>query len=128
MMILPILYIMDTAHRGRGVFTSEVIPEGTTIEIAPVIVLNETDRAIIDKTLLHDYIFEWGEGEQKAAVALGYVSIYNHNTDANCKYEMDYEHMTIQIQTKRAIAAEEELCINYNGDGVVDKPVWFDVK
>jgi len=127
-MILPILYIMETAVRGRGVFTTEAIPEGTTIEIAPVIVLNQADRAILDTTLLHDYIFEWGINEQEAAVALGYVSIYNHSEDANCKYDMDFEHKTIQIQTKRAVAADEELCINYNGDGEVDKPVWFDLK
>lgn len=127
-MILPILYIMETAERGRGVFTTEAIPEGTTIEIAPVLVLNEADRAIVDATLLHDYIFEWGEDEKQAAVALGYVSIYNHSTEANCTYHMDYAHRTIQIQTKRAIGADEELCINYNGDGVTDKPVWFDAK
>ena len=127
-MILPILYIMETAERGRGVFTTEAIPEGTTIEIAPVIVLNQSDRAIVDTTLLHDYIFEWGIGEQEAAVALGYASIYNHSVDANCKYDMDFEHKTIQIQTKRAVAVDEELCINYNGDGVVDKPVWFEAK
>lgn len=127
-MILPILYILDTPHRGRGVFTTEAIPEGTTVEIAPVIVLSEKDRAIVDTTLLHDYIFEWGVDEQKAAVALGYVSIYNHHVDANCTYDMDYDHRTIKIQTKRPIAADEELCINYNGDGIVDRPVWFEVK
>ena len=127
-MILPILYIMDTTERGRGVFTTEAIPEGTTIEIAPVIVLNEADRAVVDTTFLHDYIFEWGEDEKKAAVALGYVSIYNHRVDANCKYDMDFDQMTIQIQTNRVIAVDEELCINYNGEGVLDKPVWFDVK
>jgi SET domain-containing protein len=127
-MILPILYIMETAGRGRGVFTTEAIPEGTTIEIAPVIVLNQAERTIVDTTLLHDYIFEWGINEQEAAVALGYVSIYNHSEDANCKYDMDYDHKTIEIQTKRAVAADEELCINYNGDGVTDKPVWFEAK
>ncbi len=41
---------------------------------------------------------------------------------------MDFDHHTIQIQTKRAIAADEELFINYNGDGVVDKSVWFEAK
>ena len=127
-MILPILYIMETANRGRGVFTTDVIPAGTTIEIAPVIVLNQTERTVVDTTLLHDYIFEWGINEQEAAVALGYVSIYNHSADANCKYDMDFEHKTIQIQTIRAIAVDEELCINYNGDGVTDKPVWFKAK
>jgi SET domain-containing protein len=127
-MILPILYIMETANRGRGVFTTESIAAGTTIEIAPVIVLNQTERALVDTTLLHDYIFEWGINEEEAAVALGYVSIYNHSADANCKYDMDFEHKTIQIQTIRAIAVDEELCINYNGDGVTDKPVWFEAK
>jgi SET domain-containing protein len=127
-MILPILYIMETAHRGRGVFTTESITAGTTIEIAPVIVLNQTERALVDTTLLHDYIFEWGINEQEAAVALGYVSIYNHSADANCKYDMDFEHKTIQIQTIREVAVDEELCINYNGDGVTDKPVWFEAK
>jgi SET domain-containing protein len=127
-MILPFLYIMETAHRGRGVFTTESIPTGTTIEIAPVIVLNQTERALVDTTLLHDYIFEWGINEQEAAVALGYASIYNHSVDANCKYDMDFDHKTIQIQTIRAIAVDEELCINYNGDGVMDKPVWFEAK
>ncbi len=127
-MILPILYIMETAQRGRGVFTTESIPAGTTIEIAPVIVLNPSERAVVDNTLLHDYIFEWGVDEKQAAVALGYVSIYNHSVDANCKYDMDFEHKTIQIQTKREVAVDEELCINYNGDGVTDKPVWFEMK
>ncbi len=127
-MILPILYIMETDQRGRGVFTTEAIPAGTTIEIAPVIVLNPSERAVVDSTLLHDYIFEWGIDEKQAAVALGYVSIYNHSADANCKYDMDFEHKTIQIQTKREVAVDEELCINYNGDGVTDKPVWFEMK
>jgi SET domain-containing protein len=127
-MILPILYIMETAERGRGVFTTEAIPAGTSIEIAPVIVLNPSERALVDGTLLHDYIFEWGVDEKQAAVALGYVSIYNHSVDANCKYDMDFEHKTIQIQTKREIKVDEELCINYNGDEVTDKPVWFETK
>jgi SET domain-containing protein len=106
-MILPILYIMETAQRGRGVFTTESIPAGTTIEIAPVIVLNQADRAVVDTTLLHDYIFEWGLDETQAAVALGYASIYNHSVDANCKYDMDFEHRTIQIQTNRDISVDE---------------------
>ena len=127
-MILPILHIMETANRGRGVFTTESIAAGTTIEIAPVIVLNQTERALVDTTLLHDYIFEWGINEQEAAVALGYASIYNHSVDANCKYDMDFDHKTIQIQTIREVAVDEELCINYNGDGVMDKPVWFEAK
>lgn len=124
-MILPILYIMETPNRGRAVFTSEDIAIGTTIEIAPVIVLNEQDRAKVETTILHDYIFEWGEDEKKAIVALGYVSIYNHAVLPNCMYAMDFEHQTIAISTLRDIKAGEELFINYHNEINSDKPVWF---
>ena len=127
-MILPILTIAPSDQRGRGVFATESIEVGTTIEISPVLVVNPEERAHLEKTILYDYIFEWGIDEQQAAVALGYASIYNHSVDANCTYDMDFEHKTIQIQTKREVAVDEELCINYNGDGITDKPVWFDAK
>ena len=127
-MILPILTIAPSDQRGRGVFATESIEVGTTIEISPVLVVNPTERAELEKTILYDYIFEWGLDEKQAAVALGYASMYNHSVDANCKYDMDFDHKTIQIQTKRDIAVDEELCINYNGDGITDKSVWFDLK
>jgi SET domain-containing protein len=109
------------------VFTSEDIIKGTTIEISPVIVLTAADRSNVEKTLLHDYIFEWGEDHTSAAVALGYLSIYNHIAEPNCKYQMDFEEQTISIITLRDIQAGEELFINYmNAEGASDKPVWFE--
>jgi SET domain-containing protein len=126
-MILPFLTIASSLNRGRGVFTSEDIIKGTTIEISPVIVLTAADRSNVEKTLLHDYIFEWGEDHTSAAVALGYLSIYNHIAEPNCKYQMDFEEQTISIITLRDIQAGEELFINYmNAEGVSDKPVWFE--
>jgi len=126
-MILPFLTIATSLNRGRGVFTSEDIIKGTTIEISPVIVLTAADRSNVEKTLLHDYIFEWGEDHRSAAVALGYLSIYNHIAEPNCKYQMDFEEQTISIITTRDIQAGEELFINYmNAEGASDKPVWFE--
>ena len=126
-MILPFLTIASSSNRGRGVFTTEKIEKGTIIEIAPVIVLNPEERAHVEKTLLYDYIFEWGTDHQSAAVALGYVSIYNHIADPNCAYQMDFEEQAISIITLRDIQAGEELFINYmNAEGASDKPVWFE--
>ena len=59
-MILPGLTIVSSPGRGRGVFTTEDLAAGTLVEVAPVIVMSKGDRAWLDKTLLHDYIFEWG--------------------------------------------------------------------
>jgi uncharacterized protein len=126
-MILPFLVIASAGIGGRGVFTSEEIEKDTIIEIAPVIVMNKTDRELLDKTLLHDYIFEWGPDKEACCMALGYVPMYNHSYESNCEYEMDYEAATIAIKTTRAIKKGEELFINYNGDWNDKKPVWFEV-
>jgi len=125
-MILPYLFIAPTVAMGRGVFTNEPIAKDTVIEIAPVIVMGGADRQKIDETLLHDYIFEWGEGKNECCMALGYVPIYNHSYLSNCEYEMDFAAQTITITTMREINAGEELFINYNGDWNDDKLVWFD--
>jgi uncharacterized protein len=125
-MILPILYINPTLQKGRGVFTAENIPANTLVEIAPVLVLSKSDRLIAEKTILHDYIFEWGEDSQQACIGLGYVSIYNHSIAYNCSYQMDFSACTIAITTIKNIAAGEELYINYNPIGEEAKPVWFD--
>ncbi len=126
-MILPFLTIASSSNRGRGVFTTEKIEKGTIIEIAPVIVLNPEERAHVEKTLLYDYIFEWGEDNKGAAVALGYISIYNHVADPNCAYQMDFEHQTITLTTIRDVSVGEELFINYmNPEGASNKAVWFD--
>ncbi len=126
-MINQFLYIDITAHKGKGVFTKKNIAANTIIEVAPVIVLNNTDRQHIDKTLLHDYIFEWGANKQTCCMALGYIPIYNHSYTSNCEYFMDFETDTIFIKTVIKITAGQELTINYNGDWDDAKKVWFDV-
>lgn len=127
-MILPILTIAPSDSRGRGVFTTEAIEAHTIIEISPVLVLTPEERQKVEQTLLYDYIFEWGDDLKSCCVALGYLSVYNHSYTANCIYEMDFEHEVMQIRTVKAVAAGDELFINYNADPNDDKPIWFDAK
>ena len=127
-MILPFLFIAPTEKMGKGVFTAEDIDAGTVIEISPVIVMQKSDREHLDKTLLHDYIFEWGKEKDKCAMALGLIPIYNHSYKSNCEYFMDFEDSSIMVKTVRVIENGEELTINYNGDWNDGKKVWFDVK
>jgi SET domain-containing protein len=123
------IYIDTTAGKGRGVFTSNSIAADTIIETAPVIVMSDEDRKLLDQTLLHDYIFEWHAGNVKrCCMALGWVPLYNHSYSSSCEYFMNYDEDTIFIKTARDIEAGEELTINYNGDWNDTEPVWFDVK
>jgi len=125
-MILPDLFIAPTDEMGRGVFTSADIEKNMVIEISPVIVLSGSERRLLDQTLLHDYIFEWGEDRHSCCMALGYVPLYNHSYRSNCEYVMDFERQLISIKTVRFIKAGEEIFINYNGDWNNTTPVWFD--
>ncbi len=126
-MINPSLYIDFTEKKGKGVFTSSIIESGVVIEVSPVIVMPKEDRLHLDKTLLHDYIFEWGPLKDQCCMALGYIPMYNHSYSSNCEYFMDFETETIFVKTVREISIGEELTINYNGDWDDQTKVWFDV-
>jgi len=127
-MIFEGLYIEKSNEKGRGVFTKQTIPANTIIEISPVVVMSAEERILLDQTLLHDYIFEWGKDSKQCCMALGYVPVYNHSYKSNCEYEMDFENEVIKIKTIRLIKEGEELFINYNGDWNNAKKIWFDVK
>jgi len=127
-MVFEGLYIEKSNGKGRGVFTRQAIPANTIIEISPVIVMSAEERILLDQTLLHDYIFEWGKDSKQCCMALGYVPVYNHSYKSNCEYEMDFKNETIKIKTIRLIKEGEELFINYNGDWNNAKKIWFDVK
>jgi len=119
------IFIAETESMGRGVFTRKFIPEGTVIEISPVVVMDAEQRILLDKTRLHDYIFVWGLQQNQCCMALGYVPIYNHAFSSNCEYEMDYDSETIKIFAVRNIEANEQLFINYNGEWDNNKELWF---
>jgi len=112
---LPGLYIEEVENKGRAVFSSSDIPEGSTIEICPVILLNEDDREIIHRTSLHDYYFIWDLEKLNAAIALGYGSIYNHSSKANAEFEILFDSKEIKIFAIKDIPAGEEITINYQG-------------
>lgn len=126
-MINAALYIDETEGRGRGVFCSKKLPADTIIEVSPVVVMSAAERKLLDQTLLHDYIFEWGEHKEQCCMALGYIPVYNHSYTSNCEYFMDFSNQTIFIKTVRDISKGEELTINYNGDWNDAAKVWFDV-
>lgn len=123
--LLDGVYVAEAKKRGRGVFTKEAIAAGTLVELAPVIVMSGEERKLLDQTILHDYIFEWGEKKDQCAMALGSIPVYNHSYEANCEYEMYFRKQLITVKAVRDIKEGEELFINYNGDWNNMDKVWF---
>jgi uncharacterized protein len=125
-MILPCLSVAISNNKGKGVFTTEKLKANTIIEISPVLVFPKKEVDDVEKTMLFNYLFEWGKTRKKRALGLGYVSIYNHSYSSNCDYEMDFDFNTITIKTVKDIEKGEELFINYNADPNNKTLVWFE--
>lgn len=122
----PLIEVKYTARKGRGVFATTFIPEGTEVERVPVLVLPSEDvLSETSGTILQHYVFEWGQGT--VALALGFGSIYNHSYRPNARYD-DVGRLTKVYTALRDIQAGEELTINYNGHPDDMTPVSFDVE
>jgi uncharacterized protein len=113
-------YIEDTGTgKGRGVFAAKAFAVGETVEVCPVVpfVEGENDHLPIE---LRRVLFNWGylsgnPGPQ--GLALGYGSMYNHSQRANLRYRADAAHVCLHFIAVRAIAAGDELTVNYNAHG-----------
>ena len=122
---IPGLYILDNEDKGRCVFTAFDINIGDVIEVCHVIVLEQEELPIIHKTTLHDYYFLWGEEMNQCAIALGYGSLYNHETNGNAEFILDFFNKTIDFVATRFIKAGEEITVNYHGENGDETPLWW---
>lgn len=120
------LYIQEISPNYRGVFCSQLIKNGDLIETCPVIVIPKTQVSRVDKTVLYDYYFIWGEQSNEAALALGYGSLYNHSTNANAVYVVNFIDREIYFLAVKDIDANTEITVNYNGTPDDTAKVWFE--
>ena len=123
---VPSLYVGPSPIHRKGVFTYEAIPEGTLLEICPVIIMPKSAIELLDQTALYDYYFQWGEENDRCAIALGFGSMYNHSFEPNAEYDMDYENETLDVFALRDIEAGEEIFFNYCGYANARGELWFE--
>ena len=120
-----LIEIRRSKGRGRGVFATKFIPQGTIIERVPVIVFPEADLETDEgfSSLCH-YVFDWGKGT--VAIALGYGSVYNHSFSPNARYD-DVGQRSKIFTALRDIPPGEEITVNYNGEPNNFAPTEFQV-
>lgn len=114
---------LSNGELNRGVFTTQDIAKGELIHEAPVIPFPNEEHVFIEKTLLADYVFEFGEDH--TALLLGYGMLFNHSYQPNATYLINYENLTVDFYAHADIKAGEEILINYNGEVDNDTPLWF---
>ena len=111
--------------RGRGMFAVRKFLKGELIERGPVVVIDQKKWPNAAKTILSNYAFDWGEKDEHAAIAMGYISIYNHSYSPNAQLEQMLDELMMEIIAIKDIEAGEEITINYNGDPTNQDELWF---
>lgn len=107
---------------GLGVFARTTIRAGAVVERCPVLLLEPEDADQLATGSLSGHLYDWGDG--RAAVALGYGSLYNHDHEPNAEYASHEDPAEIVIVARRDIGAGEELFIDYTGGGQIE--LWFE--
>jgi len=121
------LEIKNTEHKGSGVFTTRDYREGDLIETCHVIECPEQDTALIDRTFLYNYYFNWGPKHDKVAIALGYGSLYNHSYEPNAIYIKDFKKNLLIFKCSKSIQKGEEITVHYRNNPNDKTPIWFEV-
>lgn len=123
-----VLTIKETLNKGRGIFATRKIKQGSFLERAPILILGADEWKHIALTNLYHYAFEWGKNSLDAALALGFGSLYNHDIQPNAYYLRREEAHALDFFALRNIEEGEEILINYNGEPSCKDLVWFQEK
>jgi SET domain-containing protein len=87
------------------------------------VIVPQQHRALLDRTILHDYYFQWDDGpenEGRGAVALGLVSLCNHSRQPNARAQRNPARHTLDLVALSPITAGDEITIDY------DCALWFE--
>lgn len=128
--------IRSTENRGRHVVCRASIQADAVIDRVPVIVVPHEEVALLRRTVLFNYVFEWDpeerykrtkdlvqcDGRYGQGVALGLISLCNHSETPNSDYEFDYANNVIIWRALRDIAPGEEVTLHYK------VPIWFEMR
>jgi SET domain-containing protein len=119
------VYAAESPIHGRGVFAARQLGAGDTIEECLILKVPGDQASLLEETDLFGFTFEWEDG---VAVALGFGSLYNHSWTPNARYDHDYDRDLVIYSAVRAIAAGEEITVNYSGDPDGHTDLWFDAE
>ena len=109
------------AQGGRGVFARSGIKKGEVVETCPFIEISQKEA---ERSVLINYIIL--VGKDRAALALGYGSLYNHSESPNARFKINEKDKEIVFTAIREINKDEEITFDYGG-GEQRNPLWFEV-
>ena len=108
--------VRQSPFHGRGLFATVAIGAGEVIAVYPLLILSQEDTAAIRGTQIHHYVFyvdENDQGQMRAAVAFGLISMCNHSPEANAEFSVDADAQTVTLSAGTNIPLDAEILIDY---------------
>ena len=108
--------VRQSSHHGRGLFAAVSFAAGDIIGSYPLLILSEKDTLAVRETRLFHYVFyvdENADGQMRAAVAFGPISMCNHSPDANADFSVDAKSQLVTLSARQALSADTEILIDY---------------
>lgn len=103
------IFIQSSPIHNKGVFATDNISIGDTIEISHVINFDKED--LNKHSILYDYIIE-NPINNTYSVMLGFASLYNHSDNNNASWSFN-DDSTMCIVATKPIKKGEEIFVNY---------------
>ncbi len=109
-------HVMMTEQYGRAVFAMHDLPRGTWVEVADILVLNDTDTIVLKSTELDDYTFTFSDTQD--CLVLGIGELFNHDDDANTIYELINLNGRFRMvfMLRKDVKKGDQLFIDYTAD------------
>jgi hypothetical protein len=120
----PILVRM-TPTMGRGVFAARAIAMGETLGVFHTLRLPPAEVKAMAGSTLSQFWFE-DDADGSAFVVFGWIELVNHSLTPNCDrtWAASPEGEVVTLFAVRAIAADEQLFLDYRFDANPGNPAW----
>lgn len=110
--------VRSSPLHGQGSFATRDFKAGETVARVRLLVFAPEETVRLMETNLKNYLFYVRDGADPkgpdfTGLAMGPVSFCNHSSDANCDFKLDADEGEISLVARRAIAANEEITIDY---------------
>lgn len=112
-------YVKLVDGKGRAVFAAKHIRKGEVVETSPVLVFTVQTTEMAPFSYEYQWEDEVGNEWKEWWLGLGHTSLYNHHHKPNASFDLidGAQGPRVKITALRRIARNEEITIDYTGEG-----------
>jgi hypothetical protein len=109
------LTLIEVAGRGRCLVSIGEIPDGATIEVAPVQVLPAALALVVDAYGLRDIMVRWTPRGCSPTLAfpLGLFGLCNHSANPSAELAIDCARRLVSLVSRRRHREGDEITLRY---------------